>query len=325
MKCPKCSYIGFEATDRCRNCGYEFALVADEQAGPDLPIVSGDEGGPLVDLDIRTNTPVSAPAAGPARRAVDLDRLVGVPEAPAPRATTAPDLPLFMAAPHRSTTPPPPAAGARHRTPVPESPRVTTPRSPIGVRRSAGEPVRPRPRPREEMRVKTATLDLPLPPAASEPHTELADVDRPPYERADTDPMPPLGARVTAAAIDAVLVGAVDLATVYLTLRMVGLGLSDWQLLPVPPLVAFFLILNGGYLALFTAASGQTIGKMATGVKVVGPDAGPVSLGAASIRALGAMASTMLLGLGLWPALVDPDRRALYDRLADTRVVRVDS
>jgi uncharacterized RDD family membrane protein YckC len=174
------------------------------------------------------------------------------------------------------------------------------------------------------MRVKTATLDLPLPPVASEPHAELADDDRPPYERADTDPVAPLGARVTAAAIDALLVGCVDVATVYLTLRMAGLGPSDWHLLPVPPLAAFFLILNGGYLALFTAASGQTIGKMAAGVKVVGPDAGRVPLGAASIRALGAMASTMLFGLGLWPAIVDPDRRALYDRLADTRVVRVD-
>ena len=22
MKCPKCSYLGFETGDRCRNCGY---------------------------------------------------------------------------------------------------------------------------------------------------------------------------------------------------------------------------------------------------------------------------------------------------------------
>jgi resuscitation-promoting factor RpfA len=325
MKCPKCSYIGFEATDRCRNCGCEFALAAEAPADPDLPIASGDDGGPLVDLAIRPDAPVAAPPAAPARPAVDLDRLVGVPETPAPAATRTPDLPLFMARPQRSATPPRPSAGARQPTPASHTPRVTTPRSPVGVRPSTGEPVRPRPRPREDMRVKTATLDLPLPPLGSEPPAHDGEVDDPVYARADTDPNPPMSARVTAAAIDAMLVGGVDLATVYLTLRMVGLGFSDWHLLPVPPLVAFFLILNGGYLALFTAASGQTIGKMAAGLKVVGTDAGPVSLGAASVRALGAMASTMLLGVGLWPALVDADRRALYDRLADTRVVRVDS
>jgi len=26
MKCPKCGYLGFETTDRCRNCQYDFSL-----------------------------------------------------------------------------------------------------------------------------------------------------------------------------------------------------------------------------------------------------------------------------------------------------------
>ena len=28
MKCPKCSYLGFDTVDRCKNCGYDFSLVA---------------------------------------------------------------------------------------------------------------------------------------------------------------------------------------------------------------------------------------------------------------------------------------------------------
>ena len=28
MKCPKCLYIGFETGDRCKNCGYDFSLLA---------------------------------------------------------------------------------------------------------------------------------------------------------------------------------------------------------------------------------------------------------------------------------------------------------
>ena len=34
MKCPKCDYIGFEPTDRCRNCGFDFSLSAATTAGP---------------------------------------------------------------------------------------------------------------------------------------------------------------------------------------------------------------------------------------------------------------------------------------------------
>jgi len=28
MKCPKCNYLGFETGDRCKNCGYDFSLLA---------------------------------------------------------------------------------------------------------------------------------------------------------------------------------------------------------------------------------------------------------------------------------------------------------
>ena len=53
MKCPKCSYIGFEEADRCRNCGYEFALSDVHPAAPDMPMrLADDDGGPLADLEL---------------------------------------------------------------------------------------------------------------------------------------------------------------------------------------------------------------------------------------------------------------------------------
>ena len=62
MKCPTCGYIGFETTDRCRNCGYEFALATTAPAAPDLAIKSGgDSGGPLRELDMRPAEPRPAP------------------------------------------------------------------------------------------------------------------------------------------------------------------------------------------------------------------------------------------------------------------------
>ena len=40
-------------------------------------------------------------------------------------------------------------------------------------------------------------------------------------------------------------------------------------MLPAVPMLAFLMLLCGGYFVLFTAAGGQTIGKMAAHIRVV--------------------------------------------------------
>jgi uncharacterized RDD family membrane protein YckC len=77
---------------------------------------------------------------------------------------------------------------------------------------------------------------------------------------------------------------------------------------------------------MFNAAGGQTIGKMAVGLRVVREvtpfDAGgPVSLGQAVLRAVLTLPSVLAAGAGFLPALVG-DERAIHDRLAHTRVIR---
>ena len=81
------------------------------------------------------------------------------------------------------------------------------------------------------------------------------------------------------------------------------------------------------YAWLMVGAWGQTLGKMAVGVKVVrSSDAGRVSF----VRALGRAVSTWLLGVlfvpillaYLWP-LWDKRNQTLYDKMAGTIVVRV--
>jgi uncharacterized RDD family membrane protein YckC len=85
-------------------------------------------------------------------------------------------------------------------------------------------------------------------------------------------------------------------------------------------------MLNAGYFVTFTAAVGQTIGKMATGLKIVpasavdGDTNGP-NFGFAILRTAAYAASILPIGLGFLPALFARDRRALHDRLADTRVI----
>src|ERR1051325_2638041 len=51
MKCPKCDYLGFDTGERCRNCGYDFSLIAavpgprgDVEADRDLPLRSPPSG-----------------------------------------------------------------------------------------------------------------------------------------------------------------------------------------------------------------------------------------------------------------------------------------
>lgn len=132
--------------------------------------------------------------------------------------------------------------------------------------------------------------------------------------------------RLGAAAIDVALLGAIAAGIVSMTLRWAGLEWSQIQLLPMVPLLAFVLLVVTGYLFMFTAASGQTAGKMLMEIRVV--DAGEpgirehrLSLRQALYRGALTVPSVLLLGVGFLPAL-GGDGRAIHDRLTHTRVVR---
>jgi len=92
--------------------------------------------------------------------------------------------------------------------------------------------------------------------------------------------------------------------------------------LPLIPMVAFFALIGVGYELMFTAASGQTIGKMVMGLRVVPVvphgEVARVSVRQACVRAL----SMLPLGAGLVAAFVGHGL-AVHDRVAHTRVVRV--
>jgi uncharacterized RDD family membrane protein YckC len=128
--------------------------------------------------------------------------------------------------------------------------------------------------------------------------------------------------RMMAALVDAALLLGVDAAVLYFTLRLCNLTLSQVLELPLFPLLSFFVLLNGGYLIAFTAVGGQSIGKMALGIKVVSDEDLPVPFGRATLRTLAYLASALPLGAGFLPGVLGADRLALHDRLAHTRVVR---
>jgi uncharacterized RDD family membrane protein YckC len=75
------------------------------------------------------------------------------------------------------------------------------------------------------------------------------------------------------------------------------------------------------YFVIFWATSGQTPGKMAMGIKVIGADGTPVTWGQAILRYIGYIISGIVAALGfIWIAF-DSKRQGWHDKIAKTYVV----
>ena len=300
MRCPKCQYISFDSGERCRNCGYEFALAAD--AAPVDVKIGREEPGPgrIRDAGLSAfDTPISIEET-PAETVEE--REAPKATAPAKRPLTMSDLPLFT------------DRVADDQAPLVTPPAV--PRPPLSVRRAT-----PVARPG---RARSAVDDeLPLEPDAAR-RGDLAQLEAeaaaPAVGRTAS-----LARRFSAGLVDVSILAAIEATVVYLTLRLCELTTEQWRLLPPVPLVAFLLLLCGGYFILFTAAGGQTIGKMATAIRVVndvdGEGGSRVSFSTAFLRTVASLGSVLALGAGFVPVLLRPDHRAFHDRVARTRVV----
>jgi uncharacterized RDD family membrane protein YckC len=161
--------------------------------------------------------------------------------------------------------------------------------------------------------------------AAAAASGDAADEAATSAAEAAVDPsIAPLTGRAIAALIDLAFLAAIDGTVLHFTLRLTGLTLAESGRLPLAPLFGFLALLNGGYLTMFIAASGQTMGKMITGVKVVAMDGGAVPFGHAVLRAILWLLTIVPLGIGALPAFLTDDRRALHDRLANTRVIKAE-
>ena len=314
MKCPKCRYIGFETGDRCRNCGYDFSLLSDAAPSFDPPPPSAAPTEP--DLLLHDT------AAEENRLSLDLSLRPAEPRPDAP--SPSPALPLF-----------------RDDDEAEDEPlvRMAAPRAPIAVRKTPDAQRLRFPRPlAPDIRPEDAVLEF-----GSEPDLESA-ADRDPVieirqswglgrsaEPIDRAPAPlselhdsdasSLGSRLAAAVIDFGLLFAIDAVVIHFTLRLTALTVADWRLIPLTPLLIFLFGLKLAYLSAFTLAGGQTIGKMALGICVIGDDDGGLDLSQAVRRAVVEVASVAAAGVPFLLALADPARRGLHDRVAHTRVV----
>lgn len=306
MRCPKCHYISFDSGERCRNCGYDFSLAIDL---PETDFALSEEPeGPLTDFSLnQLDEPGAEKQRASSDSSVPGEASADEPSAPPPATGTAGlELPLFQTGDGQPLVTP-----------------LLTPRPPLAVRRATPtvarvreQPAEPPPRLQLEAEAEDAR-PTPAPPSAPAPASVAVSVAGPSV--ADT------GRRATAALIDLAIVGGIDLAVLHFTLQLSDLRWAELGLLPWIPFAAFLLMLDGGYAVAFTAAVGQTIGKMAAGIRVesAGPGDGRPSPGQAVARAASYLVSVVPLGLGFLTAFVSDDRRALHDRLSGTRVVNV--
>ena len=305
MKCPKCGYLGFERVDRCRNCGYDFSFTSPAPE-PDFVMRRESESiNAMVDLAL-INEPNVSQAAPRLSSVGDLDQVFGAPETAAavlerPRE----ELPLFG-------------------PPIPDDEplitRASPPRTPLAVRRATPEVARLR---TETLRAPSFDLTADVAESAPVPVAMPEDRVAPQvWQRADAAEDAGVGSRVLAVMIDVLILAVTDAVVVYFTMQLCYLTIEDLWMLPKGPLIAFLFVQNGGYLVAFTAG-GQTLGKMAAGIRVVQCDSDASrDLGHAFLRTLMWVVLAVPAGLGFLSAVLPRDHRGLHDRFAGTRVVR---
>jgi uncharacterized RDD family membrane protein YckC len=89
-----------------------------------------------------------------------------------------------------------------------------------------------------------------------------------------------------------------------------------------PWLLGYLAFVGLFYASYFTGTTGQTLGKMVTGLRVVHTSGRAPGYLRAFLRAGVGGLGILAAGLGQLPMMFDPARRALHDRLFGTRVVK---
>ncbi len=327
MKCPKCSYLGFETGDRCKNCGYDFSLLAAPHQPPD----------PDLNVQVPEELPVEADRSWMDRLHMGVEEIAEAHEMSdsaldAASSTTTLEPPVVV-------RPEPSFPLFEPREEEDDEPLIkfpAAPRAPLSVRRTPEQPRLRPPAPARPVRPETPPLSLEFseePIASPEPDLyapiEHVEPVKPrhvsPARRQTTEPViSSMPRRIAAGLTDHLILLGIDLIVLYSTLRMAGLTMGEWALLPPVPMLGFLVLLKLSYFVAFTAACGQTIGKMAAHIRVVADDA-PLDPARAIRRTMVSGVSLLTLGAGFIPAILDPDHRALHDRMARTRVVELPS
>ncbi len=121
----------------------------------------------------------------------------------------------------------------------------------------------------------------------------------------------------------------VAIAVIFMTITKIGFdpttdAPSPFVVLAAIPILLLFLIAPIAYFTYFIKKSGSTPGKMMLGLKVITGLGQPISTARAIGRFFAAQLSQMIFYIGDIMAGFDSEKRALHDRICETRVIRID-
>ncbi len=309
MKCPKCHYLSFEPSPRCRNCGFDLG-IADVEMAIRPAEEPGVPGTPAADLELQPKRR-TAPRRAP--KTIGLIHPARDAEAPGTSAPVFEEVPLRIeldppaaAVPQFASTAAPQFPSSRTSpVPQPQTPGelplfvkglLSGPsRPPLSVRRAAPELVRPKP-----------PASVPTPPRPPGPfdadlmedlrRMETEEKIRPRVEAREPRPVEAVHAgevgrmtRLAALGADWAILAALSTVILWASLRVADARVQDLTIQAIVPLGAFLILVGITYFVMFTLGNGQTPGKMALHIRVIDatvPDAQPPSLMQALNRTL---------------------------------------
>ena len=115
------------------------------------------------------------------------------------------------------------------------------------------------------------------------------------------------------------IIDAIIISVVLATIRLAAQGFEQ-----ITSDALFNTVVAWTYFVVLTAARGQTVGKMAVGVKVVTADGQKPGVRAVLVReVVGKAVSAVILFLGFLLIAVDGRKRGLHDRIGSTFVEKV--
>ena len=158
----------------------------------------------------------------------------------------------------------------------------------------------------------------------SEPQSEfLADASEP---EGQTVTVIGFGRRLVAYLIDAVILWAIGLCLSLGIVPLTASGANQDALAGANVAVqCVSTLITLAYFVMFWATRGQTPGKMALGIKVIGTDGSSVTWGKAILRYIGYIISGLVLALGFVWIAFDSKRQGWHDKIANTYVVHKDT
>ena len=130
------------------------------------------------------------------------------------------------------------------------------------------------------------------------------------------------GERILGGIIDLAFIALIQLTLFYLTTHLVAQRLGA---LPSSALVAMGVVggvLAASYFLFFWSFSGQTLGKLLTGGRIVDRRGKALGFAHAGMRLFGLFLAWLPLGAGFVGIWTDSGRRGWHDRIAGSKVVR---